>query len=384
MASFYEEDPLPNRGYPVTNSHASSTSWHPKISPYRLFIISSGISLSTVKLVSSRNGDMALSTTLEWISGPFLFLLIFGLSAYDSKEDDDIPDGLSWLFKPDCMNIIWHILAVLSIRRPAYTSREIFFISQPYLRHLPLTVYRVLVCLSVISFGLLKATFTYLGFSTAMTWIDWVQAVPFATVLYCLGLYEYNDSNIWPSFFVVDQRGALISLKRSLKYLLSIALSMAWIFYFWYMLSLVWRDPSPFANSTLIHGDGSSKGLLRTQLDRFYDLSCKLILEELLVVFIAGGLAVLFLVLDAATLAISTSGPFRRPFRERFIPIPKFATSFVEWVIMSIITLFVFCVHLSVHLFGILPPITGSHCLQFPVSEVGYTCLWERRCPSVF
>ena len=85
----------------------------------------------------------------------------------------DIPKYLLWLFKPDCIDVVWYLVAKLSIPRPEYLSTELDLEFDP--GHL-VTSYRILVSGTVLFFGTLKATFTYSNLSTVATWVEWFFA----------------------------------------------------------------------------------------------------------------------------------------------------------------------------------------------------------------
>ncbi|KDR70539.1 hypothetical protein GALMADRAFT_877852 [Galerina marginata CBS 339.88] len=182
----------------------NTPSWHPKITPYRLIVPSTTIGLGSAKAVLTQSGSTVIPTTLEWLVGTVLFLLFFSISAYDSRET--FPKSLSWLFEYDCMDLVWWLLESLSSRRrPQYCFDEKLTIVDGSVYHPPLTAYRILVCSAATSFGASKAVLGYLRLSTAVTWSDWALAVPVTTILYVLGLYEYNSSSIWSHFFVEDR-----------------------------------------------------------------------------------------------------------------------------------------------------------------------------------
>ena len=92
-------------------------------------------------------------------------------------RDSDIPKYLLWLFKPDCVNLVWYLAAKLSIQRPEYLSNE----------HDPeldpgafITLYRILVSVVALFLG---ATFTYTSVFTDGNWEGWV-VVAFVPSLY--------------------------------------------------------------------------------------------------------------------------------------------------------------------------------------------------------
>ena len=53
----------------------NAQSWHPKITPYRVAIISTTLCLGTVKAVLTQQGTSIAPITLEWIMGVVLMLV---------------------------------------------------------------------------------------------------------------------------------------------------------------------------------------------------------------------------------------------------------------------------------------------------------------------
>jgi hypothetical protein len=54
----------------------SNSRWHPKITVYRLLIISTTISLGSAKAIETFYGKSYVSTTIEWIAGVAVFSLL--------------------------------------------------------------------------------------------------------------------------------------------------------------------------------------------------------------------------------------------------------------------------------------------------------------------
>ncbi|KDR78618.1 hypothetical protein GALMADRAFT_244074 [Galerina marginata CBS 339.88] len=268
----------------------SDLPWHPKITPYRLTVLATTLCLGTAKAISTQRGSIFIPTTFEWLSGTVIFLMLFIISPYDS--DEDAPRYLSWLFEPDCMDAIWHLLGIcLSIPRPRYLSRERAQIIPPDDSHPPFTTYRTLVSFSVLAFGLLKAALGYLGASTAATWIDWTLGVAATSIFYCLGLYERSSSNLWPSFFVDDQQQHLYSSGTAALYAAGIALSISWTLYWKDVLMLVWlASTNTFSTPNARH----------PILDRAFVIARKCFLLEGAIIMAALGVTCLFVVVGLA------------------------------------------------------------------------------------
>lgn len=82
------------------------------------------------------------------------------------------------------MDLVWKLLALFSIDRPEYVSDEFTSDSTSYLKpaNPDITPYRIIVCSSVIAFGLSKAMLGYANQSAAATWTDWAIGVPITTL----------------------------------------------------------------------------------------------------------------------------------------------------------------------------------------------------------
>jgi len=96
------------------------------------------------------------------------FRSLFLLGRYETRRD--LPKCLLWLFKPDCLDIVWFLAAKLSIQRPEYVSTERI---GPWS---PVTSYHILVSSVVVFLGSLKITFTYTNLTGAI-WVEWLLAV---------------------------------------------------------------------------------------------------------------------------------------------------------------------------------------------------------------
>jgi len=83
------------------------------------------------------------------------------------KTWKDIPKYLSWLFKPDCVDVVWYLVAKLSIQRPEYLSNEcdVEFCSRALI-----TLYRILVLTLVLFLGSVKMIWT------DAIWVQWFFA----------------------------------------------------------------------------------------------------------------------------------------------------------------------------------------------------------------
>lgn len=84
--------------------------WHPKISPYRLWVILTTIGFGTAKSVFAATGNSFIPTTLEWIAGTVIFLMY----VRETRRN--------WWFYHDSMTLLSDFLAsalmIQTIGRP--------------------------------------------------------------------------------------------------------------------------------------------------------------------------------------------------------------------------------------------------------------------------
>jgi len=64
---------------PSTELANSNSRWHPKITLYRLLIISTTISLGSAKAAATFHGKSYVSITIEWVAGVAVFCLLSSL-----------------------------------------------------------------------------------------------------------------------------------------------------------------------------------------------------------------------------------------------------------------------------------------------------------------
>ena len=60
---------------PTQAHNAQTQGWHPKITPYRLVVISTTLCLGTAKAVLTQQGRSIAPITIEWIMGVVLVLV---------------------------------------------------------------------------------------------------------------------------------------------------------------------------------------------------------------------------------------------------------------------------------------------------------------------
>ncbi|KAF9479352.1 hypothetical protein BDN70DRAFT_694601 [Pholiota conissans] len=206
--------------------------WHPKLTVYRVIVLSAGIMLGTAKAWETSRGETVIPITLEWISGVVVSLSLFILSWFD--EGDGTRPPMSLLFSYDCLDILWRVWDKLSIPRPIYRSDErIHTLTSP--SHPALTVYRLSVSAMVVIFGSTKMVYSYTGRSTAASTADWVYGLIVGTSLYVLGLYEDNTCNFLPSLFTTDYSDEIdvegVHPLYLIPYVLGAGACIAWLFF---------------------------------------------------------------------------------------------------------------------------------------------------------
>ena len=173
----------------------SNSRWQPKVTIYRLLVISTTIALGSAKAVAVFYGKSYVSTTIEWIAGvvvstalssPVLLIFIiahltnipvflqhrFFVIGWLEGNPSQYPK-LAWLVDCDLIRLIW-----ISFKRtPGYTSEERPPIPEPDGAHPPITGYRLLVSGNVLIFGMVKAYLSYVGLGGAANALDWTFGV---------------------------------------------------------------------------------------------------------------------------------------------------------------------------------------------------------------
>ena len=79
FTSVLEQHPLETPSAELLNSNSR---WHPKITVYRLLIISTTISLGSAKAIATFHGKSYISTTIEWVAGVAVFCLLSSLISH--------------------------------------------------------------------------------------------------------------------------------------------------------------------------------------------------------------------------------------------------------------------------------------------------------------
>ncbi|KAH6907487.1 hypothetical protein BKA70DRAFT_1489507 [Coprinopsis sp. MPI-PUGE-AT-0042] len=176
------------------------SSWHPKLTGARLFVIFTTIGLGTAKAATSYRGDTIAPVTIEWVMTIVLFILFLVLNNLESKEDA----RPKWFFKFDTLDLVWRLLRRLSFRSPRYQTDEIDtnLLLKP--KYPPITGYRILAGLS------------FKGKSTEPTTIEF----------YYLGLYEASTTRVLPLLFEEDYSKQVLYTTQAIFLLLAHGLSL--------------------------------------------------------------------------------------------------------------------------------------------------------------
>ncbi|KAF5327258.1 hypothetical protein D9619_003935 [Psilocybe cf. subviscida] len=244
MQSPEESDPSPS---------SSLRRWHPKVTPYRLLVLGTTMGVGTTKAMAAQRGDEGASTTLEWVSGVVIFLILHTMSTYDESPKEP-PPLLGWMFTVDCIDYVWRFLSFLHISRPSYSSAPQavpHLIAQSEKDHtanaVPVTLYRLCVCFTTVSFGLTKAALVYFGFSTGANWVDWTLGVVGTSILFMLGMYENNTTGKWHAFFVPDHS---TETQYGVSLIALTLMSLLWIATcFWMMYLMTTNQYSAFLST---------------------------------------------------------------------------------------------------------------------------------------
>ena len=101
-----------------------------------------------------------------------------------------MPKYLLWLFKPDCVDLVWYLAAKLSIQRPEYLSSECGDLDSEFD---PVTSYRILISVVVVFLGSLKTTSAYGSFFTDTIWLEWLFGGLVSSVCVNFNLAQVNQ-----------------------------------------------------------------------------------------------------------------------------------------------------------------------------------------------
>ncbi|KAF8318427.1 hypothetical protein DL93DRAFT_2165030 [Clavulina sp. PMI_390] len=168
------------------------------ITPHRvlgsLLILSFGIA----KAVLGYGGNALSGTTLDWILGVFLSLLLYWVGLFEWTR----PGVAPWFFHLD---IISGQERVPDLDPKEYVDHyENIGLDEFPRFSVKVTGYRILNTTVVLGLGMAKSTLSYMGWTFIPVTFDWLIGVVAALVLYWTGFYEAPQTRAPPWFFQTD------------------------------------------------------------------------------------------------------------------------------------------------------------------------------------
>ncbi|KIM49831.1 hypothetical protein M413DRAFT_438947 [Hebeloma cylindrosporum] len=305
----------------------SGSRWHPKITVYRLLVISTTISLGSAKAVATFYDKEYVSTTIEWIAGVAVFTFLFVLGWFE--EDPSHCPKLAWMFEYDLVRLIWGFFTMT----PNYTSEERQRTPRSDEGGYPLiTSYRLIVSGSVFMFGMAKAYLSYVGLGGGANVLDWTFGAIVTSMLYVLGLYERNPVNMMPYLFETHYDNYFYSGASFTFTIVSCLLALAFFVGFAYCWSLGLED------LTVEIYDDIKKTGFPISFTAIHDISMKVLVLGVVLTFFLGSIGYSLYFLWQIALTFGRLTPCRklakllrrtflwtpktlsRPFRELRIP----------------------------------------------------------------
>ncbi|TDL24731.1 hypothetical protein BD410DRAFT_59028 [Rickenella mellea] len=192
----YELQDIP----PRANEAVFTSRWHPRLTLYRLLVISLTAGFGLAKAILTYLGQSLGSTTLEWVFAVVICLFLYFLGLFETHA----PLSAPWLFEKDYMFVCWQLLHAFKWSIPTYRSdeRSIGMLIKP--PHPSVTGYRILLILITTAFGSVKAILSYQGHTTSPNTLDWVFGVVIIIGMYWLGLYQMSTVQVLPALFDTD------------------------------------------------------------------------------------------------------------------------------------------------------------------------------------
>ncbi|KAN0136045.1 hypothetical protein V8E53_006206 [Lactarius tabidus] len=200
---------------------------------------------SITKGILTYKGLSTMSTTLDWISGGVLVVVLYWIGLYEARDSTK----WKWFFQVDLTSKIGygskrvvgeakasedHNSSNISESTPPVTpsldatddlaatrsgpevcpegrgdERPADSDAKPPPLGVKLTAYRLLNVTIMFVFPITKGILTYKGLSTMPTTLDWISGGVLAVVLYWIGLYEERDSTKWKWLLHVDLAPAI-------------------------------------------------------------------------------------------------------------------------------------------------------------------------------
>ncbi|KAF9008419.1 hypothetical protein BDQ17DRAFT_1301608 [Cyathus striatus] len=97
-----------------------------------------------------------------------------------------------------------HLQEDADTSKPSVPVSTVPAIPPPRYWHPKLTVYRLLVIITTLGFGISKAVLSYQGRTIVPITLEWFFGMGVFLLLYWLGLYEYNPIGSMPYLFTTD------------------------------------------------------------------------------------------------------------------------------------------------------------------------------------
>ncbi|KAF8148664.1 hypothetical protein B0H34DRAFT_811867 [Crassisporium funariophilum] len=230
-----------------TLSTTTGRAWHPKLTIYRILVITSTLGLAVAKSATSFLKLTSASITIEWILGVVFFLLLNLIGSYEEQR----PPGpvMTWFFHVDHMAYVWAIFRYFTGSPTlSYLTEEHNVSMMLTLRHPPITGYRILVTVSVALFGFTKAALSYGKPDLEFKIVECVFGVWVVTGLYWVGLYESSSTKAFPKLFHIDYTAECIRVLANaltvvliLLHLIALFLASGFTYYSCYVVSSIYQ-----------------------------------------------------------------------------------------------------------------------------------------------
>ncbi|KIK02654.1 hypothetical protein K443DRAFT_511681 [Laccaria amethystina LaAM-08-1] len=238
----------------------------PPITPYDISVLLTTIVVGIAKALTTADGATIASTTLEWVGGVLIFLVLYVIGWYKSHEPK--ARWMEWFFNTESHHFPHNL------RKPTLDS--INGINEPPAlgtKDTPIvTGNRIFVTVSVVGFGMSKAIVTYHGLPTSANTLDWVFAIVISSLTYCLEMYQDEAPSAWPSVFQTDYQPLIYSAPSFLgigfRFLIGLYVIFFWVVASGYSIVFLWNRV-PETPPTI---------LLPPFLDYIHFNSCKILL----------------------------------------------------------------------------------------------------------
>lgn len=247
----------------------------PRITLYDLLVLFTTIGFGIAQAITSFIGTTIVSVTLQWIASIVIFLFFFILSLY--KSEDPETQCMKWFFQTDYSGTKFP----KNLRKPTLDALR----TEPHHGKVPIiTANRIFVTITVVIFGLTKATLANGGFKIAANTIDWIFGIIISSMTYCLEMYQDSSADVWPTFFMADYQPVLVSggsfIGFSTVFLFVMVVTTIWTTFSLLALFPLWKWQPPPRNIPP----------LPALLDDIHFLCCKTLAITSTILFAVGGM----------------------------------------------------------------------------------------------